>query len=672
MSDKVLITAALLYANGKLHFGHLAGAYLPADVHARFQRLMKRDVFFVSGSDEYGVAITMSAEKAGRTPREQVDRFHEINTRLFEELSISFDHYSRTTWKGHVQPVQKFFLDLLEKGFIEEKVTDQLYSPSEKRFLADRYVTGECPACGYDKARGDECPKCGASFEATQLKNPRSKETGAKLEKRPTKHWFLLLDKFKDELKEWLAKKNWKPNVVNFIKRYINDLHPRAITRDIEWGVPIPLPDTDGKKLYVWFDAPIGYISATMEWAQQQNNPDQWKKYWLEEETKLIHFIGKDNIPFHTAIFPAMCMGQSLPLKLVDEVPANEFYNLEGKKLSKSEGWYVDLEDFLKKFSSDQLRYTLASNAPETSDSEFTWNDFQLRCNSELLGKFGNFVNRVMVFVKKNHEGTVPPLGPLDDEDQAFLKHIDRITEEARVSFEQYKVRRAAHLLMELAQEGNVYFDLKKPWKLAKEDKQAMATTLHLCLKCVKALSLLSYPILPTTSEKICLMLGETQPLVDAGWEKTLKTPLTPGTVLGKPEILFRKIENEEIEKEREALFGNQKKESSVDENQITIDEFKKLDLRVGEIVKVQEIEGSQKLFELTVALGEEKRTILSGIKQHFTPESLIGKKVVVVANLKPAKLMGRMSYGMVLAAQEGETLELPVLENIKSGSSVK
>ncbi|HSX03948.1 MAG TPA: methionine--tRNA ligase, partial [Rhabdochlamydiaceae bacterium] len=390
MPQKILITSALPYANGPLHFGHIAGAYLPGDCYARFQRLLGNDVLYICGSDEYGVAITLSAELAKRTPKEHVDIYHHMIQDFFKKLDLSFDHYSRTTWSGHVADVQEFFLDLLKNGFIEEKITDQLYSEEDRRFLADRYVVGTCPKCGFEEARGDECQKCGSSYEATDLKNPRSKLTGHKLVLKPTKHWFLRFDLFKDRLASWIMQKHWKSNVLNFAKSYIEDLHPRAITRDSDWGVPIPLKGTEGKVFYVWFDAPIGYISATRDWAQTKDKPEAWKEYWFDPDTKLVQFIGKDNIPFHAVFFPAMTMGQDKPYKLVDELPANEFLNLEGRQFSKSEGWYIDLDDFFKQFSADQIRYYLAANAPESQDAEFSWKDFQARCNSELLGKFGN------------------------------------------------------------------------------------------------------------------------------------------------------------------------------------------------------------------------------------------------------------------------------------------
>lgn len=552
MQKKILITSALPYANGPLHFGHIAGAYLPADCYARFQRLMKQDVLFICGSDEHGVAITMSAELAGRTPKEHVDIYHEVIQNFFKQLGISFDHYSRTTWEGHIQPTQEYFLELLANGYIEPRVTEQLFSESEQKFLADRYVIGTCPKCGFVDARGDECPSCGASYDASDLINPRSKLSNAPLVRKETKHWFLLLEKFKDRLNTWIETKSWKPNVVNFVKGYIDEIHARAITRDSDWGIPVPLPEAEGKVLYVWFDAPIGYISSTMEWAQKKGNPEAWKGYWEDPETKLVHFIGKDNIPFHAVIFPAMTMGQNKPLKLVDELPANEFYKLEGRQFSKSDGWYIDLDDFFTKYSVDQIRYAIASNAPETSDSEFIWKDFQLRCNGDLLGKLGNLVNRVLVFTRNQCEGKAPGMDALEPVDLELLETLRRLTEEAKEAYSQFKLRRASQILMEATQAGNVYFDLKKPWKDAKDPMRrvAMETTIALSLECIKTVALLAYPLIPTTAEKIWKQLGFQTSIEVEGWEKISLSQIQAGQELGTPEILFRRIEDAEIEAE--------------------------------------------------------------------------------------------------------------------------
>ncbi len=553
--SKILITAALPYANGAIHFGHLAGAYLPADCYARFQRLMGHDVCFICGSDEYGVAIAMSAELAGRTPQEHVDCFHAVNKKLFQKMQIDFDHYSRTTWPGHVQTTVALFNDLLKNGYIEERESERLYCEQDGKFYADRYVVGTCPSCSFPSARGDECTSCGASYEAEDLKNPTTKIGNKPLTLKKTVHWYLRLDLFKDKLLAWLKTKSWKPNVVNFIKKYIQDLRPRAITRDMKWGIPVPLPEAKGKVLYVWFDAPIGYISATREWAECIGEPDRWKSYWLDPSTKLIQFIGKDNIPFHAVVFPAMLMGQNTPYKLVDELPANEFYNLAGRQFSKSDGWYVDLDQFLQKFSSDQLRYTIASNAPETQDSEFTWKDFQLRCNADLSGKFGNFVHRTLVFAKNTCQSTVPPMSPLQEADQLFLDQIKKLAEATREAYGQFRLRKACQSFMELAQAGNVYFDMKKPWQDAKKEEWgSVHTTIACCLHCIKTLALLAYPVIPTASASIIRQLGLEEPYLRRTWEEQMAYCLPTGHLLGQPEPLFRKIEDEQIALEEASL----------------------------------------------------------------------------------------------------------------------
>jgi len=697
MKEKILITSALPYANGPLHFGHIAGAYLPGDCYARYQRLQNNDVFYVCGSDEYGIAITLNAEMAGRTPKEHVDIFHEVNRDLFKRLNFSFDHFSRTTWKGHIAPVHQYFKDLLANGYIEEKITDQLYSEKDHKFLADRYVVGTCPKCGFDPARGDECPKCGASYEATDLKNPRSKITNSPLILKPTKHWFLLLDKFKDKLLKWLETKQWKPNVTNFIRGYIENLHPRAITRDMTWGVPLPLEGTEDKVLYVWFDAPIGYISASMEWAIEQGDPELWKKYWFDQKTKLVNFIGKDNIPFHAAIFPAMTMGQNQPYKLVDELPANEFYNLEGRQFSKSDGWYIDLEDFFTRYTPDQIRYTIAANAPETSDSEFTWKDFQHRCNSELLGKFGNLVNRTLVFAKTRCDAHVPKFGELESVDREFLERCKQLIDQASESYNSFKLRRAMQIIMELAQIGNVYFDSKRPWSDAKDPSKQhlMETTIACCLECLKGLALIASPVIPEASSLLWKMLGYKTDLSRESWEKVALQRIPEGQILLEPKILFNKVEDEQIDLEIAKLKGmvDQKMEQSnqsgknnnngIDQpikvfeipplkEAIDISEVKKLDLRVGQILQATKVPKSKKLLQMEVDLGFEKRTIVAGIGISYqNPEELIGKKIVVVANLKPATLMGVQSQGMILAGNAGDALEVVGIEHLPPGSVV-
>ncbi|MDR3625179.1 MAG: methionine--tRNA ligase [Chlamydiales bacterium] len=682
MKERVLITSALPYANGPLHFGHIAGAYLPADCYARFQRLVGNDVLFVCGSDEYGVAISMSAELAGRTPKEHVAIFHEINKSLFEKLQISFNHFSRTTWDAHKISTVQYFQDLLANGYIEERITNQLYSEKDQKFLADRYVVGTCPRCGYEEARGDECQKCAASYDATDLKNPRSKLTNAPLVLKQTKHWFLLLDKFQDKVNAWLDTKKWKANVLQFAKNYSEKLHPRAITRDSNWGIPVPLPDADGKVLYVWFDAPIGYISASMDWAEHSGDRDKWKEYWCNPDTKLVQFIGKDNIPFHAVIFPAMTMGQNKPYKLVDELPANEFYNLEGRQFSKSEGWYIDLEDFFSKYSVDQIRYTIAANAPENADSEFTWKDFQSRSNAELLGKYGNFANRVLVFAKTHLASCVPKLEAPLEIDLKFLADMQELALEAYESFNHFKVRRSAQIVMEMAQLGNIYFDAKKPWQEAKlEDKNKVNLTIACCIECLKTLALISWPIIPGTAEKLWKMLGYKKPLLELGWQQVVGERAPVAQLLLEPEILFKKIEDSQIAEEVKALQERSAKQN-VDVAKeaktyaplkvaIDIDLFGQIDLRVGLILEATPVPKSKKLLQLKVDLGFEVRTIVSGISNFYKGEEIIGKKVIVVANLKPVTLMGVESHGMILAASHDKKLELATILEMVPGSII-
>ncbi len=685
---KTLITAALPYANGSIHFGHLAGAYLPADCYARFSRLKGDEVLFICGSDEYGVAITLSAELAGRTCKEHVDIFHEVNKSLFQRLNISFDHYSRTTNPFHAEFCQKFFLELLKNGYIETMESDQLYCKEDNRFYADRYVVGTCPKCGYEAARGDECTKCGASFEAQDLKNPKAKQSGKPLTLKKTKHWFLRLDLFKDKLQKWISEKNWKPNVVNFIKSYIDDLRPRAITRDMSWGIPVPLEGAEGKVLYVWFDAPLGYISASQEWAHLQKNPDLWKDYWLDPETQLTQFIGKDNIPFHAVVFPSMIMGQDLPLKLVDNLPANEFYNLEGRQFSKSEGWYIDLASFIDLFDPEVLRYTIASNAPETQDADFTWKDFQLKCNSELVGKFGNFIHRTLSFIQQQCQGLIPEPSVFEECDRQFLDDLKALLKESFVAYNGYKLRRASQLVMEIAQRANVYFDMKKPWKDAKDELllSRMRTTLFCCLEAIKYLSLASSPILPTASLKAFEMSTGTLP--PRSWDEWALHKVVPCVQLPVPSPLFKKLEDIEIDSARKTLMtsteikneskivGTQVPESKDGIDQVTIQDFGKVDLRVVTIVRADLVPKSKKLLRLDVDTGSGIRQIVSGIAQHFAPEDLVGRSVIAVLNLPPAKLMGIESHGMILTAEQiidgVQTLQLLSAQDMPAGSKIR
>jgi methionyl-tRNA synthetase len=680
MKKKILITSALPYANGQLHFGHIAGAYLPADAYARFERLRGNDVLYICGSDEYGMAVTLSAELAQRSPQAHVDHYHAVFKQLFNNLAIQFDHYSRTTVAEHTPLVQQFFKELDENGYIEARETEQLFSSDDQRFLADRYVVGSCPRCSFEEARGDECPKCGASYEATDLKHPRSKLTGAPLVRKQTRHWFFLCDRFKPELEKFLSSRPWKTNVLHFAHSFLEELHPRCITRDIEWGVPLPLTEAQDKVFYVWFDAPIGYITFTQEWAKKIGQPDAWKTYWCDPKTHYVQFMGKDNIPFHALFFPAMVMGQNHPYKLVDDLVANEFYNLEGKKFSKSDGWLIELDDFFKKYHADQIRYTIAANAPETGDSEFTWKDFQTRCNSDLVGKFGNLANRVLVFAQNQCGGRIPLQHPLEEIDHRFLNEMSRLTADLEEAYVSYRLRRASQLMMELAQAGNVYFDLKAPWKDAKDPKSrpVMETTIALCLECLKRLACVSFPLIPHTAQKLWELLGFSKPLATELWHELMAYVLPTGRALPKPFILFTKIEDDVIEQEIQALHvmhsqAQQKQPPPFAplKEQVTIDDFGKLDLRVGLILHAEKVAKSKKLLKLDIDIGFETRTILSGISLHYTPEELVGKKVMVVANLKPATLMGVESHGMILAGSLDASLELVTLNDLPAGAKI-
>lgn len=569
LKAKKLITCALPYANGVAHLGHLAGTCLPSDVYARFCRLQGEDVHFVSGSDEYGMAITLSAQLEGRSPQEHVDLYHHENVEIFKKFGLSFDHYVRTTWPGHVAPVQRFFTDLLEAGYIEARRARHLYSAQDAQFLADRYVEGECPKCHYSAARGDECPRCGASYEASELLSPRSKITGKPLELKETEHWYLRLDLFKEQLKNWLETKKWKSNVVNFIKPYIEDLRPRAITRDSSWGVPVPLPQAkENKVLYVWFDAPIAYISASMQWGELQGKSEAYRDYWCDPQTQLVQFLGKDNIPFHAIIFPAMIMGQKEPYKLVDALPANEFYHLEGRKFSKSQGWTLDVKELLDTFDPEILRYVIAASAPEQSDAEFTWSDFQMRLNGELVGKWGNFIYRTLSFVQRFLEGRRPVMREekLTKSQRTFLELLREQVDLAEKAYAGYSLRGAVRAIMAFAQESNSFFDASKPWAVAKMSGQeeALEQILALCLRAIELLALISAPIMPQTCQRVWQQLGYGEPLTSHQWSDLVASTsleMKKATkVLPKPSLLFAKVEEAEIKRRREVLHERARK----------------------------------------------------------------------------------------------------------------
>lgn len=656
MSETILVTSALPYANGALHFGHLAGAYLPADVYVRFMRLIGNDVLYICGSDEYGVAITLSAELAGRSPKAHVDHYHPLIQEFFRQCNIQFDHYSRTTWAGHAAVVQAFFLHLLKGGYIEKRKTEQLFSERENRFLADRYVIGTCPHCKAEDARGDECLRCGAAFESTDLINPRSRVTGAPLVFRETEHYFLRFDLFKSSLQAWLSQRKWKDKVLHFAARYVDDLKPRCISRDSDWGVPVPLEEAKGKVLYVWFDAPIGYISITQEWAKTvKKDPNAWKRYWLDPATRYVQFIGKDNIPFHAIFFPAMCLGQTQPYKLVDDLPANDFLNLEGKQFSKSSGWTIDLTAFFHKFTADQIRYYLAVIAPENGDSEFSWKEFQLVCNTHLVGKWGNFANRILVFALRAIGDKVPAVHLMSEVDKIFVATIDRLTQEIDTAYRTYSLRRATQGIAALCDAANTYFDHQRPWQLMKEGKKAvLETCLCLSLNCLKRLAIVSSPLIPDAALKVWRFLGFSGPIL---WDLS---PLPLDQKLSSPEILFKKIEDSDISEgmEQIAALKAEEKVKGFPEKKGEIDlaAFQACDLRVVQILSAEPVPKSKKLLKLTLDLGFEKRIVVSGIAEAYpTPSELVGKKVVLIINLKPITLFGIESQGMLLCAGSGK-----------------
>ncbi len=675
---KLLITAALPYANGVIHFGHLAGAYLPSDCYARYQRLQGSDVLYLCGSDEYGVAVSLSAELANRTPKEHVDLFHGINSALFQKLFFSFDHYGRTSWDGHTRMVQEFYQVLQRNGLIEEREQDHLYSEQEGRFLADRYVVGTCPRCGYERARGDECQRCAASYEAIDLLNPCSKLTNSPLVRKPSRHLYYLFDRFQQQLTLWLsAHPEWKENVVRFAMGYVDALKARGITRDSNWGVPVP--GVPGKVFYVWFDAPIGYISIAQQWAEKSGVPDRWKDYWLSSDAELVHFIGKDNIPFHAVFFPAMLMGQNLPYKLPDAIPANEFYLLEGRQFSKSDGWTIDLQACLDRYSADEIRYVLAATAPENADSSFSWKEFQMRLNAELLGKFGNFIHRVLTFAWQHCEQRVPEGDALQLLDIQFLADIDRLLGQISESYNGFHLRKASQQLMELAQLGNVYIDQKKPWQSLRcpGDEGALKATMYCAIQCIKALTLAASPIMPTLAQQIWEQLGFGDQLEKQLWHKVQSEPIPAGQRLREPRALFRKMEDQEVEEEVRKLSvavapvaGAPVVEVAPLKEGIDYELFGKLDLRVAQVIQAERVAKSKKLLKLQVDLGNEQRTIVSGIALRHTPEELIGKKVMIVANLAPATIMGIESRGMLLVA--GEELEIPQFRAALSGSQIR
>jgi len=683
-NEKYLVTSALPYANGPIHFGHIAGAYLPADIYVRFQRMRGADIIYICGTDEHGVAITISAEKEGMSPVDYVDKYHKVIKKIFDNFNIKFDNFSRTTMKHHYKLSQEFFTDLYKNGYIKPSETKQLYCKKCARFLADRYVFGTCPACGYEAARGDECGKCGKWLDALDLKDPGCKVCKESPEIRSTKHWFLQLQNLKESLLKWIdGHGEWKENVKRFIGNMVKEgLVERSITRDLPWGVPVPLEDTEGKVLYVWFDAPIGYISSTMEWAEKQGNPEKWKDYWYDKECKLVHFIGKDNISFHCVVWPAMVMGQNKPLVMPWNVPANEFYNLEGKQFSKSEGWYISVDDFFQKYPGDVIRYAIISNSPENRDTEFTWKDFQSRNNDHLADTYGNFVHRVLTFIEKYFDGKIPAPGNMADIDVNMMEEIKKtpgIIEECLLNF---KNRQASHELMELARKGNRYYNDKAPWKSRKDNLSDCGTTMYVCTKLLQVISVLSFPFMPESSKKLWSMIGYSTDIEEERWQNIAEKELTPGMAIGKPVVLFAKIDDKVIEGEMEKMkeefteIQKEKEKPAVEyaplKETITYDDFAKLDFRVGKVLTVEQVPKSKKLLKVLIDLGFEKRQVVAGMALHYKPEELVGQTVIVVANLAPVKLMNVESNGMILAASIGDKLTvLSVAKDIDPGAAI-
>ena len=653
---RYLITSALPYANGPVHIGHLAGVYVPSDIYTRYLRLKGHDVISVCGSDEHGVPITIKARKEGITPQQVVDRYHEIIEKSFRRLGMSFDIYSRTSSPTHRVTASEFFRKLYDEGKFIEQTSEQFYDEEAQTFLADRYIIGECPHCHNEKAYGDQCEKCGSTLSSNELINPRSAVSGAVPVKRETKHWYLPLDKYEGFLREWILEghKEWKSNVYGQCKSWLDlGLQPRAVSRDLDWGIPVPVEGADGKVLYVWFDAPIGYISATKDLT-----PD-WEKYWKSEDTKMVHFIGKDNIVFHCIVFPSMLKahgGYILP----ENVPANEFLNLEGDKISTSQNWAVWLHEYLDEFpgKEDVLRYVLCANAPETKDNDFTWKDFQSRNNSELVAVLGNFVNRALVLTKKYYDGVVPERGALTEYDEATIEELQKIKTSLERNIEHYHFREALKDAMAYSRIGNKYLADTEPWKVVKSDPERVKTILNIALQITANIAIAIEPFMPFSAEKILKMLA----VEKYGWEQLGSMELiAAGHTIGEAELLFEKIEDDVIQKQLDKLEASRraKLEAEAAQNvteqkaEVSFDDFQKMDIRVSTILAAEKVAKTKKLLKLSIDTGIDKRTIVSGIAEYYTPEELVGRQVLVLANLAPREIKGIESRGMILMAED-------------------
>ncbi|AHW59894.1 methionyl-tRNA synthetase [Draconibacterium orientale] len=672
---RTLITTALPYANGPIHIGHLAGVYVPADIYARYLRLKNEDVIMIGGSDEHGVPITLKAKNEGITPQDVVDKFHGIIKDSFEKFGISFDVYSRTSSPVHHETAAEFFKKLYDEGKFVEKTSEQYYDEANKQFLADRYIIGTCPKCGFEKAYGDQCESCGTSLSPTELINPTSTISGNQPVLKETKHWYLPLDQYEPWLKEWILEghKEWKTNVYGQCKSWIDSgLMPRAVTRDLDWGVPVPVEGVEGKVLYVWFDAPIGYISATKELTED------WETYWKDPETRMLHFIGKDNIVFHCIIFPSMLKAEGT-FNLPENVPANEFLNLENDKISTSRNWAVWLHEYLEDFpgKEDVLKYVLTANAPETKDNDFTWKDFQNRNNNELVAVLGNFVNRALVLTQKYYDGEVPARGELTDHDKETLAEIAKIKGEVEKSIDSFRIRESLKNAMDLARLGNKYLADEEPWKVVKTDAERVKTIMNICLQITANLTICLEPFLPFSMEKLRGFLN----FEKMDWEKLGETDLLPsGHKVNKPELLFEKIEDKVIEAQLQKLAATKKanemaeaKAAPAKEN-IEFDDFAKMDVRAGTVIECEKVAKTKKLLKLKIDTGIDQRTVVSGIAEYYQPEELIGKQVSILVNLAPKKLRGIESQGMILCAENADgTLSIVSPDKaVKNGSEIR
>ena len=680
------ITAALPYTNGPIHIGHLAGVYVPADIYARYLRNIGKDVAYICGSDEHGVAIPMRAKKEGVSPTEIIDKYHNIIKKSFEDFGISFDNYSRTSAEIHHKTASEFFTKLYNDGEFIEEVTEQLYDEKADQFLADRFVVGTCPKCGFEESYGDQCESCGTSHNATDLINPKSAITGNVPTIKATKHWFLPLDKHEDFLREWILeghKNDWKPNVYGQVKSWVDDgLKPRAVTRDLDWGIPVPLKEAEGKVLYVWFDAPIGYISSTKEWAEREGK--NWEDYWKKDDTKLVHFIGKDNIVFHCIVFPSMLKAHGDYI-LPDNVPANEFLNLEGNKLSTSKNWAVWLHEYLEEFPNQQdvLRYTLTANAPESKDNDFTWKDFQARNNNELVAIFGNFINRVLVLTQKYYGGIVPEPSEFTEIDEDVLAALKEYPRVIGKSIERYRFREASQELMNLARLGNKYLADEEPWKVIKIDEERVKTIMYVALQIASGLAVVSEPFLPFTSQKLkaILNLSSRAQSRDLTWQDITQKDvlLPPNHQINKAELLFSKIEDNTIDDQLAKLeatkLANAQEKKTIEPQKPTIefDDFTKLDIRIGTILEAEKVAKTKKLLKLKVDVGIDIRTIVSGIAESFSPEDIIGQQVSVLVNLASRKIRGVESQGMILMTDtpDGKLAFVEPEKEVKNGQQV-